>query len=255
MTTIVLLNNVDHADLSVRIGPGGAFGAEVNQVPLVPTEIDDAQRDYPIVLRNDPDGKMQLVALLGLDRNENLFLDGDRWSSRYIPVLLQCGPFRIGLQQQREEEKERPGEPMIHVDLDHPAVGRGTDGEPLFLPHGGTAPYLDHVVRVLRRLHDGSAVAAPMIAAWDEAGLIEPIQLRITLDETTRYDVPDCFTVSPERLAGLDGAALERLNRSGFLKPAFMLAASLGNVTQLIDRKNARRARAAGEQRAAAGIS
>ena len=236
MTNIVLLNNVDHHDLRVAIEDWAAFGAAVNQALVFPTEFEEVQRDYPIVLRREDDGSIRATALLGLDRDENLFLGESGWGGRYVPALLQSGPFRIGL---RERDDAAP-EPMIHVDLDHPAVGRDT-GAPLFLPHGGNALYLDHVTRVLRRIHDGRLLAEPLYAAWAEAGLIEPITLRLSLDETTRYDIPDCLTIGPDRLAALDGAALERLNRAGFLRPAFMVAASLGNVSRLIEHKNARR--------------
>jgi len=176
--------------------------------------------------------------LLGLDRDENLFLQEDGWGGRHIPAAIQSAPFAIGV-----PDRGGTAEPMIHIDLDHPAIGRET-GAPLFLPHGGNAPYLEHVSRVLRRIHDGRALAAPLYTAWEAAGLIEPITLRLSLDETTRYDVPDCLTIGPGRLAALDGATLERLNRAGFLRPAFMVAASLGNVSRLIERKNARRAAA-----------
>lgn len=237
MTNIALLNNVDHHDLRVAFDDWAAFGAQTNQVPLSAAEIDDAQRDYPIILRRDEAGAYHPVALLGLDRDENLFLDADGWGARYVPAVLQRGPFRIG------PPPQAGGEPMIHIDLDDPAVSRDR-GAPLFLEHGGNAPYLDHVMRVLQRLHIGSEIGPALFAALDEAGLIEEVTLRISLDETTRYDVPDAFSIGGERLAALDGATLERLNRAGFLRPAFMIAASLANVPRLIERKNARRAAA-----------
>jgi hypothetical protein len=236
MTAFALLNTIDHHDLRVALDDWAALGAAVNQALIFPTEFEDAQRDYPIVLRRQDDGDLHAVVLLGLDRDENLFLDADGWGDRYIPALMQSAPFAIGL----HEREDAVPEPMVHIDLDHPAIGRKT-GEPLFLPHGGNAPYLEHMNRVLRRAYDGRALAGPLYAAWEEAGLIEPITLRLSLDETTRYDVPDCLTIAPQRLATLDGATLERLNRAGYLRPAFMVAASLGNVGRLIERKNSRR--------------
>jgi hypothetical protein len=243
MTDYALLNNVDHHDLTIRIDDPALFGARVNQAPVWPSEFEDAARDYPIVLRRpDTGGALQAMALLGLDRDENLFLDdAGGWITRYVPAVLQRGPFRIGMVAR---DAGSTPEPMVHVDLDHPTIGRG-GGVPLFLPQGGNAPYLDHVGQVLRRLHDGGAMAASLYAAWDEAGLIEPITLRLSLDETTRYDIPDCFTIGTAPLAALEGERLAALNRAGFLRPAFMLSASLGNVARLIERKNARRAAAA----------
>lgn len=80
----VLLNNVDHADLRVIAAHGVAFGDGVNQTLLLPTEFEAAQREYPILIRKDPSGGYHAVALLGLDRDENLFLDETGWRARYV---------------------------------------------------------------------------------------------------------------------------------------------------------------------------
>ncbi len=57
------------------------------------------------------------------------------------------------------------------------------------------------------------------------------------MSEARRYEVPDLFTIDPQRLADLDGADLEQLNRAGFLRLAMLAAASTGNVSRLIDLK------------------
>ncbi|MDY7524407.1 SapC family protein [Sphingomonas sp. 10B4] len=237
MTNTVLLDTIAHADLRVAIGHAARFGDAVNQCVVFPTEFEAAQRDYPIVFRRDAEGSFYAVALLGLDRDENLFLDPRGWDARHIPALHQRGPFLIGMV---DRDGVSEPEPMLHVDLDHARIG-ATDGQPVFLPHGGQSPYLDHIVKVLRVIHDGIAMRAPMFAAFEQAELIEPVTLDIALDEETHYSVPDCFTIGPERLARLDAAALDALHRAGFLQHAFLVASSLGNVTRLIELKNRKR--------------
>lgn len=233
MTKRVLLNNVDHHDLIVATGHGPAFGDAVNQILVFPTEWQDVQREYPILFRRSDEGRFQAVALVGLDRDENLFLDGDRWQARYIPALHQRGPFSIGLQRSDDGSES---EPMIHVDLDDPRIGRGA-GQPVFLEHGGNSPYLEAVTDVLRRIHTGVIATDPMFAAFEAEGLIEPVALEVVLDETTKYTLDDLYTISAERIAALDGAALARLHAGGFLAAAFWVIASLGNVQHLIERK------------------
>jgi hypothetical protein len=230
MTGPVLLNTIDHADVRVRLGHGAAFGDAVNQIELLPTEFEAAQRDYPIVLRRTDDG-WRAFALLGLDTGENLFLDGERWRARYIPALAQRGPFSIGVPREG-------GEPMIHIDLDHPRVSR-SEGEPLFRDHGGNAPYLDHAARVLQVIYAGAEIAPAMYAAFDAAGLIAPVTLAIELGEGRTYRVPDCHTIDLEAFARLDGAALAALNARDFLRAAVGLSSSLGNVARLIELKTA----------------
>lgn len=250
MTNKVLLNNVDHADLRVIVHHAAEFGDSVNQVLVFPTEFDAVQREYPIVFRRDANGALQSIALLGLDRDENLFLDEHGWQGRYVPAVLQRGPFLIGLQE-GEADSEARREPMVHIDLDHPRVSK-SEGLPLFLPQGGNAPYLDHVAGVLRAIYAGIEATAPMFAAFEAAGLIEPVSLDIELDETRKYVLPDLFTIGRAALAGLDGARLEQLNRTGFLGIAFLVASSMGNVSRLIELKNAKQRADQGEPAGAA---
>ncbi|GAA0325461.1 SapC family protein [Sphingomonas oligophenolica] len=236
MTNKVLLNNVDHSDLRVIARRAAEFGDSVNQVLVFPTEFDDIQREYPIFFRRDPSGALQSIALLGLDRDENLFLDEHGWQGRYVPAVLQRGPFLIGLQE-RAAEGDTKQEPMIHIDLDDPRVSK-SEGLPLFLPHGGNAPYLNHMAGVLRAIYAGIEATAPMFAAFEEAGLIEPVSVEIEIDDARKYVLSDFLTIGRAALAALDGERLERLNRSGFLGVAFMVASSMGNVNRLIELKN-----------------
>ena len=236
MTNVVKLNNVDHADLRVIAARGAAWGEAVNQIPVFPTEFEAVQRDFPIVFHREADGAFQAVALLGLDRDENLFLDRERWLGRYVPALLARGPFSIGIEARADGGQE----PMIHIDLDHPRVVGGV-GEPLFLPHGGNTPYLDHVVEVLQLIHVGHAAQATMFAAFEAAGLIETVRLEVQVDETLRYDLLDFHTIGVEALASLRGPALEQLHAQGLLAAAVHVASSLGNVSRLITLKNSRR--------------
>ena len=233
MTNAVLLNNVDHHDLRVIARHGPEFGDSVNQVLVFPTEFESVQREYPIFLHKDGDGHYQPVALLGLDRDENLFLDGKGWQARYIPAAQRRGPFLIG--------KPADGEPMIHVDLDHVRISR-SEGAPLFLPHGGNSPHLEQIAAVLRLIHDGLAIMPAMFAALGQAGVIEPVAVEIQLNDAARYTLPGLHAVSEERLATLDGEALAGLHRGGFLRLAFLAAASLANVHRLIELKNRKQA-------------
>jgi hypothetical protein len=238
MTSPVLLNNVDHRDVRVRIGHSAEYGDAVNQVRIFATEYEDVQREYPIVIRKDDEGRFLAFALLGLDRDENLFLSADGWEGRYAPALLQRGPFSIGVPG--ESPTGAPlGEPMIHIDLSHPRISQ-TEGQPVFLPQGGNSPYLDHMAGVLRTIFAGIEIDKTIFGAFEQYGLIEPIAIEIKLSETRQYDVPDCYTISLARLMQLDGAALEALNRADYLRPAIWIASSLHNVSRLIDIKNRR---------------
>lgn len=225
----VLLDTIDHRDLVVAPRSGAAWGDAVNLLPVFPAEFEDAQREFPIVFRRI-DGGVHAFVLLGLERGENLFLDDDRWTTRYVPAVQRHGPFSIAAAADGAEA------PAIHVDLDDPRVG-AADGLPLFREHGGPAPYLDHVTTALRVIHDGALTATAIHADLEAAGLLRAGTIRLDLGEVGEYELVDLLTIDQAALAGLSGAPLERLHGNGLLRAATMAAASLGNIERLIDLK------------------
>lgn len=236
MTNKVLLNNVDHHDLRIAARHDAAVDDSVNQTVIFPTEFEELQRDYPILFARGSEGDYQAVALLGLERDENLFLGTGGWSAR-VPALLQRGPFSIGLQQRQDGSEE----PMIHIDLDDPRVGRD-EGDSVFLPQGGNGPALDRAAAALRTVYAGMEIAAAMYPAWDALGLIQPLAIGIQLSDTERVELPGYHGIAAERIAALTDAELGGLHRAGFLAPIFLVMASLANINRLVALKNARRA-------------
>jgi hypothetical protein len=229
MTNVARLDNVQHAALRLRRGHGARFGEAVNQVAVFASEFAQVQREYPILFARTPEGALQGAAILGFDRDENLFLDGERWDAAYIPALLRHRPFTIGA---------AAGEPVVCVDLADPRIAAdGEQGEPVFKAHGGNAPALEAALEALRTLQAGAAAAAALTALFDELGLAEPVQLQVKFDEHSGVDFDGYLAVVPERIAALDDAALGRLNRAGLLDAAVLAAASLGTMPRLIARK------------------
>ncbi|MCI4591693.1 SapC family protein [Sphingobium sp. BYY-5] len=233
MTKTMLLDNIAHADLRIAQRTGAAFGDAVNQTLIFPTEVEAVQREFPILIQKDAESAWQLTALLGLDRDENLFLGADGWTSRYVPAVHRRGPFLIGIQS-----RDGMDHPVVHIDLDDPRVG--DEGEPLFLPHGGNGPHLDRVADTLRTIHEGHMMMQPMFAAFEMTGLLAPVALDIELDDAQRYAIHNRFTIDADRLAQLSGDDLLALNQTGFLGLAFAIRSSLANVEYLILRKRAR---------------
>ena len=232
MPTRVRLDNIEHQSLRVATNPS-AQHSNVNQVLVVPGEFEEVQREYPIFIRKDQDGGFVAVALLGLDKGENLFLDGGRWDARYIPASISRGPFFLGLGKSGERAE---AETAVHIDLDDPRVGI-EGGELLFREHGGSSPYLDHVTGRLHLLHEGLEAAPRMFALLDELRLIQPIGIDVQLGEGKRYRLSAMFTIGMEQFQGLTIDELDRLYRSGFLAAAIFIRSSLPNLNRLVDRK------------------
>ena len=239
MARYELLNNVAHKDLRVVLRSGAEFGDEVGVVPAFPTEYAELQREYPLFLRKDPEsGEYHSVALLGFENNENLFLQDGRWTSAYLPGIVAKGPFLIGFQEQ-DIDGQRVQAPVIHVDLDHPRVSF-SEGELVFLPQGGNSPYLEHVLTVLRGIRDGAEGGKAMFAAFDAAGLIQPLRIDVQFDEKNAVNLVGLHGIDRDKLAALDAETLHGLHRSGYLEGAYLLLSSQHNMRRLMAEKQRR---------------
>jgi len=227
MARHVLLNNVDHKDLRVNMTRGAGLGDDLMFSVTFPAEFRNVQACYPIVFHKDADGRFQPAALFGLRERQNLFLDGSGWDAEYIPLAVERQPFLIG--------RDASGEPVIHIDLDSPRVASGS-GEALFLEHGGTSAYLEHVSSVLQALHEGIGAIPEFVDALLRNGLLESFVFDVSVDDAAQHRLAGFYTIHEERLRALDGEALSTLHRAGHLEAAFMAIASLSNLRRLVDR-------------------
>lgn len=233
MTNHQVLDNITHQDIKIITQQHPDFGDNNSYSGLVLSELIAAQAEYPIFLRKSEQGKQaELVALLGLDAQENLFLSEGGWDAHYLPLSIKRRPFLIGFQNQDGIES-----PVVHIDMDNPRVN--TDkGESVFMPHGGQSGYLQEVSAILKALHEGHAQTQAFIQALEEFKLIEPVDLKIELHNQQTIEIQSLLTVNEERLATLDGEQLHSLHTKGYLKHIYMILASLSNLTRLIERKN-----------------
>jgi SapC len=236
----VLLNKVAHKDLRVITRYSAEFGDNVATAMIVPTEYAQAQREYPIFFRKDPaTNEYMSVVLLGLQKDENLYLDEKGWNADYVPAVIARGPFYIGYQFRKAEGKLE-NNAVIHVDLEHPRVSK-TEGEPLFKADGGNTRYLDNIADTLNGINKGMEFTKPMFAAFQAAELIEPVQLEVKVNSEEQYNLTGLYTISREKLLNLDADTLFNLHRAGYLQAASLVMSSLNNVQRLIDIKNKRR--------------
>jgi hypothetical protein len=242
MAKHVLLNNVEHKDLRVITRRSAQYGDDMMCALTFPAEFRSVQAHYPIFFRKATDsGQFQPFAMFGFRDGENLFLDDAGWDATYVPMTVERQPFLIGFQPgPAGAAGER--QMVVHVDLASPRISR-TEGERVFLEYGGVSEYLQRVNSILGAVHAGIESTPPFVAALIELELLESFALDMRLADGTDHRVAGFYTINEERLAALDGAQLEDLNRKGYLLPVFMVIASLSNIRSLIERKNRRLAR------------
>lgn len=236
MTRPELLDNVTHRHLRVHTDRAPALGDARQFALALPAEFRQLQAHFPIVFqRIDGEGgtdHFQPIVLLGLEDGQNLFLTENGWDAPVVPMAMQRDPFLIG----------RSGDTLqVHVDLDSPRVVRAEDGEvgtAVFLPHGGHSEFLEHAISLLEHLHAQAQRLPAFIDALTRHQLLEPFVLDIELADGTQTRLSGLYTIQEERLAELPGAALEALQRDGWLLPIYMQMASLSRLQDLVERQN-----------------
>lgn len=230
----VLLNNIDHKDLRIVTTRGARWGDAVMAAATFPAEFRNVQACYPIVFQKLASGTgFQPLALFGWQDGENLFLDGERWDASYVPLAIERQPFLIGFDGDA---------PVIHLDTTSPRLSL-TEGEPVFLPHGGMTDLLERACATLQLLHDGLQATPAFIEALLVHDLLEPFALDIDDGRGGLHRWQGFYTVHEERLRDLDAAALGPLHRAGHLEAIYMVLASMSRLRDLIDRGQRQRER------------
>ena len=239
MTRHVQLDNVTHKDLRVIRDYVNVPGYDVSAARAFPSEFIQLQTEYPLFfIRNKEQGNFEPIALLGFEDKENLYLDENGWHAGYVPLSIEREPFLIGFQQQVVDGVPTEA-PVVHIDLDHPSVSE-TEGERVFLPHGGESPLLERISSVLMTIHQGHEAAKSLSEMLVGMELIESLVLEVELKDGSKQSLKGLYTINEDKLQNLNANALESLHKKGHLRDVYMMLASLPNVSRLIERKNQR---------------
>lgn len=237
MTNHVLLNPIEHANLKVITDRSAKYGDNVKYAMTFPFEFRNIQSHYPIFFQKDSNtGSFFALALFGFANDENLFLSDQGWNASYVPVMIKRQPFLIGFQKDPENPDAKNA--MVSIDMDNPRVSE-TEGEALFLEHGGTSEFLQKTTASLELIHQAHEHSKIFIEALIEHDLLESFTLDIELNNGSSNQLLGFYTINEDSVQQLSGEILGRLNEQGFLQPIFMVLASHSRIRSLVELKNA----------------
>ena len=235
MSDHVILAAEDHRDLRIRTERAPELGDAVMTCITVPSEFRRVQTHYPILFQLDAErDSITALAMFGFEPGENLFLTDAGWDARYRPLAIDSQPFLVG----RGAGDVR----QVHIDMASPRIG-ADEGMRVFDDTGRPTPYLERIADQLRALDTDYVASADFFAAVRRYELLEPLTLDVTLDDGAKNRLVGYHVIDEDRLAGLDGAAVADLHAGGHMMPIFMALASLGNIGDLVARKNRRMTR------------
>lgn len=236
--TLSILSSDQHRALAVDTRARPEYGDLVNRAIALSAEFNELHREFPLLLRKTDEAPGFVAhAILGFEKGENLFVDGDRWITASMPATLARGPFSLGYIR-AEEGSEEPAEVKVMLDEQHPRVR--ADGQPVFLPLGGETPYLQGIKRVLQTVDAGLRADRVFYRELVAMDLLEEVKIEISVFPELRYDFSGYHSISQEKLAALDAEQVFRLHRLGLLSLVYFLISSLGNFQKLMNLKIAR---------------
>ncbi len=235
MSDHVILTADDHRDLRIRTERTPELGDAVMTCITVPSEFRRVQTHYPILFQLDQTrDSFTALAVFGFEPGENLFLTDAGWDARYRPLAIDSQPFLVG----RGAGDVR----QVHLDMASPRIG-AREGTRVFDDTGRPTPYLERIADQLRALDTDYVASADFFAALRRYELLEPLTMDVTLDDGSKNRLVGYHVIDEDRLVALNDAAVADLHAAGYLMPIFMALASLGNIGDLIARKNRRMTR------------
>ena len=236
MTDIQVLNSNRHRDLRVVIKRGAEYGENTHLVPVVADELRSLVLEYPVIFVKDKEsGRFSMCAMLGFERDENLFLDGGEWDAIYVPMHIRRQPFSLSYTAEKDGEPD-PASLVIAVDMDSKRI-QNEGGERLFDEDGNETALLKNVNDLLAGVTSAAAANDAFIDALVEHDLIEPANLDVQFAGGEKKRFEGVYTVQDESLNKIEGEALADLYKKGYLQAAWLMLASIANVRKLLHRR------------------
>jgi len=210
-----------------------SFSTETNSIPLAAVEFFDTAREYPIVFTGQEGGAFFPIALMGVRQNENLFVSTEgKWEGRYIPAFVRRYPFVLAEKQDADD---------FNVYLDEAYAGfNAADGERLFTDSGEHTPLLKQALEFLSTYQGEIKRTRLFVERLQALDLLIPRVLEVVRKDQAPMVLQGFSVVDEGRLMALGDAQLLELARSGLLAWIYAHLMSLGNVTELASRLDAR---------------
>lgn len=210
----VALDRDAHRSLKLKL-PVTDWGvaAKLNAIFIAAVEFGDVAREYPIVFvraGKDEAGKEMIapIAVLGLQQEQNLYLDGPKWNANYLPAVIRSYPFAIG-----RINAERFA---ICVDMAWPGTNQ-VDGDAVFTADGQPTELLSGTQKHLELLEGEVQRTREACQRLLEADVLRDMRFDAELPDGRKHTVDGFLTVDETRLKELPDATVVQLHRDGLL--------------------------------------
>lgn len=225
----VVLNKDAHKGLRIKSGDA-RFASKVSSVPILMAEFPEACLEYPIVFTKSAEGQWMALAITGLIKDSNSFVDASgRWNARYVPASVRRYPFILA--------EGTDGKLSLAADLSAPHLGK--EGAPLFDDKGQPTELVTGVMKSLAEFQDQANLTASVAQKLDDAKLLTQQNMQIKLSDGRNAVVEGVWIVDETKLRELSNDNILSLFKGGALAAVHAHMMSLRNLVVLLERTEA----------------
>ncbi|MBT8079451.1 MAG: SapC family protein [Gammaproteobacteria bacterium] len=225
-----LLNKEEHGSLGLtRVDRPFEFAKDIKGVPVVASEIQTAQKHYPVVFTEFENPV--LVAIVGITEDVNLFVDSSgNWDpSSYVPSYLRCHPFAFA----------RRGEDEYAVVIDQASRAISENPDIPFFNGEELAEGIQQRVDFCGQYNEQRQRSVEFCQKIKDLGLLTGQRVAQTMPDGEEVKVADYVTIDTRKLTDLDKDTLAELHKDGSLSAIFAQVFSIENWNRLMARRAA----------------
>ncbi len=228
---VVPLNKEVHGELYIESIEGYQHTKETNSIYIAAVEFLQVSREYPIVIAKGADESVFPVALLGLQQNQNLFVDAKgAWTADYIPAYVRRYPFILATADENNANF------TVCIDESYPGFNTAKEGKPLFNDKGEQLDILNQAVDFLKDYQTHVQLTTLFCENLSKLDILEPMQANIERASGDKFSLGGFMGVNREKLKALKPAKLAELLKTDQMELIFAHLASLSNLNALMKR-------------------
>jgi len=203
------------------------FASEIHMVSVMMHEFLNAATVYPIVFLEDTENDVfRPMALLGLDPQENLFVQKDgTWKAPYIPAIIRRYPFALA-------KTQNDGQFTVCIDEASESVNE-EEGQPLFNEDGSIAPVMEQVKQYLTGLQQMETITNDFCKTLKDKYMFTPLNMQVREADSVKR-LTGAYAVHEEKLNNISDEDFLEFRKKNFLPAIYSHLTSLAQINNLV---------------------
>lgn len=231
MAKVELLNSNTHKNIKIKTNRDVSDLNQQSILPLVLGEFSHAATEFPICfIKNNQSEDIQIVALMGIERGENLFVKGNDWDAAYMPARYTHRPFGL---LQNPEDKANFG---IAVDFDSELVNE-EEGVTLFDENGNETEFLAKQKEAMRTYLEQEHLTKGFAKELMDKELLVQRQITVTVHDK-QFNIDGVYIIDEKKFEELSDEVFMDFRKRGLLNPIYTHLLSMRQMNNLIRRKS-----------------